>query len=49
MAAEVVRKREEIGAALRDAPPATPDDVPIDLDGTPLDTYEKLAEWAVKT
>ena len=46
MAAEVVRTLEEIGAALRDAPPATADDVPIDLDGTPLDTCEKLAEWA---
>ena len=46
MAAEVVRTLEEIDAAMRNAPPATPDDVPIDLDGTPLDTYENLAEWA---
>ena len=46
MAAEVVRTLEEIDAAMRNAPPATPDDVPIDLDGTPLDTREKLTEWA---
>ncbi len=30
---------------MRDAPPATADDVPIDLDGTPLDTREKLEAW----
>ena len=44
MPAEVVRTLEVIDAAMRNAPPAAPDDVPIDLDGTPLDTYEKLAE-----
>ncbi len=27
------------------APPATANDVPIDLDGTPLDTREKLEAW----
>ena len=46
MAAEIVRTIEEVEAMMRDAEPPTPDDVPIDLDGTPLDTREKLAEWA---
>ncbi|MDA8101847.1 MAG: hypothetical protein M0Z34_02645 [Nitrospiraceae bacterium] len=46
MAARVTRSIEEIQASLRNAPPSTSDEVPIALDGTRLDTYEKLAEWA---
>lgn len=42
----MIRTLEEIEAYLRDAPPPSSDDVPIALDGTRLDTPEKLVEWA---
>lgn len=45
MAAQPVLTAEELAEALRDAPPATPDDVTTLRDGRRLDSRQAVMEW----
>ncbi len=45
MAAKIVRTGEELAEGLRNAPPATPDDVTILWDGRRIDSREAALAW----
>lgn len=43
-----MRTLDEIAEHLRDAPPSTPDDVTITLDGRRIDNKEKALAWVAE-
>ncbi len=48
MSAKPVLTLEQVAEGLRGAPPATRDDVPVDLEGRRLDSPEKVLAWVAE-